>query len=395
MKNMVGGEGDTVDDGQFRLRRVRLRQYRSIADCDVRLGQLTLLVGANGSGKGNFLDALRLVADALRTTLDHALRDRGGVTEVLRRSVDYPTDFGIRLWFSHGNVQGEYGFQVAAISAENSRGFRIAREDCRIRVLNDGYDPASPLGHAGFSLRDGCLVDQTEAVMPPPPATVDRLYLVNAADLPVFHELFRALSGINVYNLNPDAMKTSQPPDSGELMRRDGSNIGSVLERLHRDNSESKERIAEYLRRIAEGIMWPLAFQAPSMSDGTMRALGVLTALFGGVGKSFSPVGIEEPESTLHPAAAGLLVDAFRDASSRRQVFASSHSPDLLDSLSIEPNELLAVTASDGLTAIGPIDDTGRYALQKGLTRPASCFGWISSGRPRNPVRGRTFSPHE
>src|SRR3954469_24802447 len=68
------------------LTRVVVSNYRSIEACDVRLGPLTYLVGPNGSGKSNFLDALRFVADALRSSLDHALRDRGGIKQVRRRS---------------------------------------------------------------------------------------------------------------------------------------------------------------------------------------------------------------------------------------------------------------------------------------------------------------------
>ncbi len=47
------------------LRRVVLRNYKSIRECDVALGPLMLLVGPNGSGKSNFLDALRFVAESL------------------------------------------------------------------------------------------------------------------------------------------------------------------------------------------------------------------------------------------------------------------------------------------------------------------------------------------
>ena len=60
------------------VRRVKLRNYKSIGRCDVELGPLTVLVGHNGSGKSNFLDALAFVSDSLRTSLDHALRERGG-----------------------------------------------------------------------------------------------------------------------------------------------------------------------------------------------------------------------------------------------------------------------------------------------------------------------------
>jgi len=74
-----------MTDSTF-LTRVVLRNYKSIATCDVRLHPLVFLVGPNGAGKSNFLDALRFVTDALRTSLDHALRDRGGIKEVRRRS---------------------------------------------------------------------------------------------------------------------------------------------------------------------------------------------------------------------------------------------------------------------------------------------------------------------
>jgi len=84
----------------FFLRRVKIRNYKSIAACNVELNQLTLLVGANGSGKSNFLDALNFVADALLTSLDHALRVRGGIRDVRRRSRGHPTHFTVRLEFT-------------------------------------------------------------------------------------------------------------------------------------------------------------------------------------------------------------------------------------------------------------------------------------------------------
>ena len=61
------------------ITRVSLRNYKSIAACDVQLQPLTFLVGRNGAGKSNFLDALRFVADALNSSLDHAIRARGGI----------------------------------------------------------------------------------------------------------------------------------------------------------------------------------------------------------------------------------------------------------------------------------------------------------------------------
>src|SRR5262249_32431740 len=99
---------------RFDLTRVRLRHYRSIAGGDVRRRPLTLLVGRNGSGKSNFLDALRLTAQALNENRDNALRERGGVGEVRRRSRGHPTSFGVSVDFRIGGAAGRYAFQVGA-----------------------------------------------------------------------------------------------------------------------------------------------------------------------------------------------------------------------------------------------------------------------------------------
>jgi len=72
----------------FMIRRVELRNYRSIEHCDVELGPLMFLVGPNASGKSNFLDALRFVADCLNTSVSTALRSRGGFKEVCRQSLE-------------------------------------------------------------------------------------------------------------------------------------------------------------------------------------------------------------------------------------------------------------------------------------------------------------------
>jgi predicted ATPase len=104
------------------------------------------------------------------------------------------------------------------------------------------------------------------------------------------------------------------------------------------------------------------------MSDGTLRALGVLVAIFQSTnGASVPLVGLEEPEVALHPAAAGVLRDSLRDASRHTQLIVTSHSPDLLDDESFDPDTLRAVSAQGGATAIGPLDAAGREALRTGL----------------------------
>lgn len=376
-------------DNRFSLKRVRLKHYRSIASADVSLGDLLLLVGPNGSGKSNFLDALRLTSESLQTSLDQALRSRGGVSEVRRRSTGHPTHFAIDLEFCGEGLQGAYGFEVGAV---RGGGFRISREYCDVGFDSHASD-GKPYPDARFSVVDGELDSTTEPVMPP--VSEQRLYLVAAAGLEAFRPVFDGLAGISVFNLNPDVMRQPQTPDAGELLHRDGANVASVLDRLERSNrgKADKVRIEEYLQQIVPGMHgvrrsdlgnWetlqfiqdvpgarsPWRFQAQSVSDGTLRALGVLVALFAGTGGTLSTVGIEEPESALHPAAAGVLLDALRDASERRQVIVTSHSPDLLDRHDFKLSELRAVRSVNGETIIGELDQAGALALREDLYTP-------------------------
>ena len=129
------------------LTRVVLRNYKSIGACDVRLQPLTYLVGANGSGKSNFLDALHLVRDALTGSLENALNERGGLAEIRRRSSGHPTDFGIRLEFVLGSGQsGHYAFRIGARA---DHGYEVKTEECVIRGIGKGpmFSRTVPCGH--------------------------------------------------------------------------------------------------------------------------------------------------------------------------------------------------------------------------------------------------------
>ncbi len=116
--------------GSVLITRVVLKNYKSIASCSLRLRPLNFLVGPNGSGKSNFLDALRLVSESLNSSLDHALRERGGINEVRRRSSGHPTHFGMRLDFTlPGSASGHYAFSVGA---KPKGGFEVQHEECRL-----------------------------------------------------------------------------------------------------------------------------------------------------------------------------------------------------------------------------------------------------------------------
>lgn len=365
------------------ITRVMLQSYKSIARCDVLMHPLTVLVGPNGSGKSNFLDALRFVADSLGTTLDQAIRDRGGVNDVRRRSSGHPNHFGIRIELAlPGDSNGCYAFQVGSA---RGGGFTVQRERCV--VMTDTI-------HRFDS--DGRQV--TGTLEAPRIASADRLFLVAASGYPEFRPVYDALSGMSFYNLTPGVIREHQPPDAGDVLLRDGQNLASVIGRLEQTAPAAKQRLEAFLGRIVPGLegiarraygaretlefrqavkgsAHPWQFAAASMSDGTLRAVGVLASLLQVTPRkdnlrTVTLVGIEEPEVALHPAAAGVLLDALLEASRNVQVVITTHSPDLLDSTQIPTDAILAVRSQDDMTEIGPVDAPGREAVRLGLYTP-------------------------
>jgi predicted ATPase len=374
-----------VDDPTL-ISRVVLKNYKSIARCDVRLRPLMFLVGPNGSGKSNFLDALRFVSDALNSSLDHALRDRGGIQEVRRRSGGHPNHFSISLEFElPDGTAGRYGFRIGA---RPQGGYEVQSEECRLSR------PIALAAEDFYQIQGGKVTATSLAT--PPAAASDRLYLVNASGLREFRPLYDALRHMAFYNLNPDRIRDLQAPDAGESLRRDGDNLASVLGRMERDSPRLKARIEDYLSKVVPGVRGveakavgpketiefrqevagskhPWHFFAANMSDGTLRALGILVALLqssDGQPYRVPLVGIEEPEIALHPAAAGVLRDSLRDASRMIQVLVTSHSPDLLDDSEIPDDGILPVIAEQGETKIAPLDEAGRSAIRDRLYTP-------------------------
>lgn len=360
------------------LTRVVLRNYKSIGNCDVRLQPLTYLVGANGSGKSNFLDALHLVRDALSGSLDNALNERGGLAEVRRRSSGHPNHFGIRLEFNlPSGEQGHYAFNIGAVKGG---GYEVQFEECVVSGFGKG---------PYYQIERGKLKRSSEETFPS--VTADRLALVAVSGMTAFRPVFDALTSMGFYNLNPKLMRELQKPQEGRLLKSIGENIASVIGHLERVAPEQVKIIQEYLQTVVPmvhgierkqigpmetlefrqemaGANHPWRFLAQSMSDGTLRALGVLTALFQG-NRDYAPtlVGIEEPETALHPAASAALREALVRASVHTQIIITSHSPDLLDDPDLSVDALLAVVSEAGETRIAPLDGTSRKVMQDNL----------------------------
>jgi predicted ATPase len=372
-----------MSDSSIFLRRVALNNYMSIARCSLKLRSLNFLVGQNGAGKSNFLDALRFTADALNTSVEHALRERGGIGEVRRRSAGHPTNFGVRLEWSLPS--GDHGVYAFRIGAKPQGAFEVQQEVCIVNFANLAAESAR------YEVRSGQV--HACSMSSPPAAASDRLFLVAMSGQPEFRPLYDALLRMGFYNFNPDVIRELQSPDTGEVLSSDGRNLASVLKRLAEQSGGRMERLVEMVGKVVPGITGashkPVGkketiefrqlvagskdawrFDAENMSDGTLRALGVLVALFqppASDGRAVRVVGIEEPETALHPGAAAVLRAALFEASRNTQVIVTSHSPDLLDDKKISADSIVSVTSRAGETILGSMDEASRTSIRDHL----------------------------
>jgi predicted ATPase len=201
------------------------------------------------------------------------------------------------------------------------------------------------------------------------------------------------------YKFDLNKMREHQPPDDGDILHSpEGSNVAAVLGAIERDDPVAFGRIQRYMQAIVPGLEYvsrleiptvnresvetiqfahqfgdrknPHIFTAINMSDGTLRALAVLAALLQSGVAPPSAIGIEEPETGLHPAAAGILWDALMDGCERTQVLVTTQSPDLLDRKDVPADAILAVDMDAGKTEIGPIVESSRMLLQEQLATP-------------------------
>lgn len=361
------------------VRRVRVRNYRSIADCDVTLGPLTVLLGFNASGKSNFLDVLRLVSDALRTSLPQAVSDRGGLDALLHRgpsgvagSFEILLDLMLRPRVAGAEaVPATYGFEVGP-DPDGLLPLLVLRETGEIQQP-DGV-LRLPLEVPGRSqrLRLSATILREEE----PQATLES-----------------SLRGMTFYELDPTVLRAlAEPITRRPVLGPAGEQLGPVLGALDGADPLGKERLDAYLSALVPNALGvderregrystvQAQFQAgdddgvqtflrENLSEGTVRAAGVLAALFQpAVSAGRIPlIGMEEPEIGLHPAGVGALYEALDDAAARAQVIVTSQSSELLDNEYVRLDHVRAVANVDGVTRIGEVDAGGRTIVEKGL----------------------------
>ena len=213
------------------LTRVRLKNYRIIAACDVELRRFTLLVGPNGAGKSNFLDSLRFLVHSMHAPLEQVLEPRSGIKSVLRKLPmgRMSSSFSIEVDFVMDD--GTTGAYALTVGAGANGGGEIESEECRVGVDH-------------FALVGGKL---SSGALNAPAFTGDRPALVAYGAQPAFAAAFKVIANMTFYSPMPEKMRRPTSLGSGKVLSRDASNAADVLARLQREEPQALERIRGFL----------------------------------------------------------------------------------------------------------------------------------------------------
>jgi predicted ATPase len=373
------------------VRSLILKRFRSVPTGHVEFDNPTFLVGRNGAGKSNIADAIAFLAEAMTSPLQEVFDRRGGINSVRNRTSgrSFPPNFGLavecnptelnRKPAGSENIKAaRYGFEIKALPEYK---FEIVREQCVVTTVNGSKH--------WFDRRK----NKFESNVEPFTRSGSDWLVPGALAMPLiggiqpFAIASWILRSMKVYSIEPSKLREMQDPDSGNSLRRDGTNAASVLEEIKRDAPKDLVRIEEFLSNIVPntnsvyaikhgkklalgftqewGAKKRLSFEAFNMSDGTLRAFGLLLAVFQRAAPSV--IVVEEPEASIHPAAAGAVLDLLRHATRQMQVIVSTHSPEILDAKWIEDKHLRVVSWQEGESRVSRVSELSRKALQDHL----------------------------
>lgn len=350
-----------------------LRNFRSFSEACLDLPNPTFLVGRNGAGKSGILDAIQLLSDCVKYPLSMALQLRGGISAVRHRtpgpgkapklaiSVDFQR-------FSSRRYRYRYGFELAPLAGGS---YKVASESClrfmRKKSLPSGWNLEY------FYRRNGNKVESNlELPVPiPDPGSLSMPFLAETTE---FSALETVLGRMSVIDPQISHIREPQPPSPLLMLDRTAANLASILDALFRNNPRKVERLNEFLAKVADdtSVIVPsqrgsrlsvqfeqslrsgeIAFDASSMSDGTLRVLGVLASVFQIVTPSV--LCVEEPEASIHPGALDVVLDALALTASQAHLLVSTQSPVVLNNPMVLGESLRVVQWKNGSSQILPV----------------------------------------
>lgn len=331
------------------LDKLTIRGFKSIRSLEeMELGNLNVLVGANGAGKSNFVEFFRLLRAMSDARLQEYVLDCGGADTLFFGGPKETPAIEAELVFG----PNAYKF---ALEPTATGGLVVKRES----TFYEGR---------GWSLQQSA---GSESLIRTWKGKKSPWYNV----LGVEGHIYIAVTGWQVYHFHDTGrlagVRRDHPTADWRELSPDARNIAAFLWALRSRNAEAYHNIVDHVRIIApffddfllepemrgenelirlqwhqKGSTFP--FQPWQFSDGTLRFICLATALLQPALPS--TVIIDEPELGLHPLALDALASIFRTASERTQLIVSTQSVTLLNHF--EPNEVIVADRKGGASSL-------------------------------------------
>ena len=318
-----------------KLTRLTASGFRSIRDIDIQLGDLTVLIGANGSGKSNFVAFFNLLSFMVTESLQLYIGRKGGGSSVLHYGPKRTPLLTTTLKFEGDSGWSEYGCTLAHASPD-----RLIFTHERIAFQRVG-EPQPFAKELGSGQAETLLTEKSSGG--DTVAQVSRIFLARLKALRVYH----------FHDTSESAyIRTSQEIDRNRMLLSNGGNLASFLYMLRQSFPTHYERILStvrlavpYLRDLDLEpdrlnpkhiqLRWrdrnpDYEFGPHQLSDGSLRAIALITALLQPEELLPTVIFIDEPELGLHPSAIGIVAKLLKAVSAKRQVVVATQSPRLL-----------------------------------------------------------------
>ena len=364
---------------------IEVKGFKTLRDVTILLAEgITVLVGANNSGKSNIVKLFELIAATARIgDFRKAATLFGGLESLVTRG-DKPqmsivVNFRDRDSIATYRLGWEPDCEVVSYSIGGGAEVQVARDDQGRYKLPGG---ASAGGPVGFGLRMWSSQDDA-------PAPVSALQ--------------RALINIIVRDLSVPAMRAPSPTRRGAELGRDGLHLAAVLDDLNPDlldavGREVRTTAPEIKRVLARNADEPgtkivgvvegrgEVFTANELSDGLLLFIG-LSVSVALAGSARSVLAIEEPERGVHPRRIRDLVDMLKDAAVRgSQVVVTTHSPELLNEFRDQPESVLILDRDESGTHVIRLSDREEWVAElQDKSLGDIWYSGVLGGVPRGP----------
>jgi predicted ATPase len=337
---------------------ITIRGFRSIAAVEhVELRNINVLIGANGSGKSNFLSIFAFLREIREGRLQDYVAKHGGADRILHFGAKATADLEVALRFEiEEGAKNTYRLRLSATTDDR---LHPSDEWAGIWAPDEFTDPYEeqllPRARSEAGISDPTLTRVAGWVR----------YRLGTWTTYHFHDT----------SAHASLRKTAHLHDN-RFLRPDGSNLAAFLYLLRERYPEAYRTILLAIQRITpffgDFVLEPLAlrpdairlewrhkdsdkyFDVSSLSDGTLRFIALATLLL--QPKELRPpiILIDEPELGLHPAAITMLGSLVRMASNDSQVILSTQSSLFLDEF--EPQDVLVAERVGMTTELRRLD---------------------------------------